>query len=224
MLLLPRRLGLRALILRRPPRGLQTLRLLLQQPLTAPTLSAPHPPRADIRASRREKEETNHEHQHRHPRPGQRGRRIHKDSPRQIRHQHYHRRRRSTNHHPHPRQRRHAHHRRQRRLHGMRERMVPPRKRLQARKPHRPHHERQRRIRARRQLRGRLRDIHNLRHGRRKPDTAPPRAYAATTDPAHTAQASHSPCAGVQPRARKQQRRTSAPRHHTKKDKKESTP
>lgn len=55
--------------------------------------------------------------------------------------------------------------------------------------------------------------------------TQPPsRAYAATTDPAHTAQASHSPCAGVQPHARKQQRRTSAPRHHTKKDKKENTP
>jgi len=31
MLLLPRRLGLRVLILRRLPRGLQTLRLLLQQ-------------------------------------------------------------------------------------------------------------------------------------------------------------------------------------------------
>lgn len=43
---------------------------------------------------------------------------------------------------------------------------------------------------------------------------------AATTDPEATTQASHSPRAGVQPRARKQQRRTSAPHHHTKKDKK----
>lgn len=47
----------------------------------------------------------------------------------------------------------------------------------------------------------------------------PSSPHKATTDPAHTAPDSHSPCAGAQARARKQRRRTSATHHHNKKDK-----